>query len=199
MADERFDLDLLDDEDPFEIDAQAAHLFKHPRLGIEDIRDVWASDPMFYPAKPPAHWLTVAEVQGTVLMVPFAPAPATATQNAAGPSAATPPPNSSLTATGVTDEPAYDPRRGIRVLQPPRKPGAPRARATPAHRRRPRALPTPNCWSKYALRPPQTIALSRPGFAAQSSTSFAIPPERRHGHRSEGSSVGSRRWMPGGP
>ena len=73
MADDRFDLDLLDDEDPFEIDAQAAHLFKHPRLGIEDIRDVWTSDPMFYPAKPPAHWLMVAEVEGTVLVVPLAP------------------------------------------------------------------------------------------------------------------------------
>ena len=74
VADELFDLDLLDEEDPFEIDAQAAHLFKHPRLGIEDIREVWASDPMFYPAKPPAHWLMVAEVDGTVLMVPLAPA-----------------------------------------------------------------------------------------------------------------------------
>ena len=74
VPDDRFDLDLLDDEDPFEIDAQAAHLFKHPRLGIEDIHDVWASDPMFYPAKPPAHWLMVAEVEGTVLMVPLAPA-----------------------------------------------------------------------------------------------------------------------------
>ena len=73
VADDRFDPDLLDDENPFEIDAQAAHLFKHPRLGIEDIRDVWASDPMFYPAKPPAHWLMVAEVEGTVLMVPLAP------------------------------------------------------------------------------------------------------------------------------
>jgi len=59
---------------PFEIDAQSAHLFKHPRLGIEDIREVWASDPMFYPAKPPAHWLMVAEVDGNVLMVPLAPA-----------------------------------------------------------------------------------------------------------------------------
>jgi hypothetical protein len=75
VADDRFDLDLLDDDDPFEIDAQAAHLFKHPRLGIEDIRDVWTSDPMFYPAKPPAHWLMVAEVEGTVLMVPTRPRP----------------------------------------------------------------------------------------------------------------------------
>jgi hypothetical protein len=33
-------------EDPCEIDAQAAHLFKHQRLGIEDIREVWACDPM---------------------------------------------------------------------------------------------------------------------------------------------------------
>ncbi len=61
---ERFDLDLLDEEDPFEIDTQAAHLFKHPHIGIDDIDDVWASDPLFYPAKPPAHWLMCAEVRG---------------------------------------------------------------------------------------------------------------------------------------
>ena len=53
MTDERFDLDALDEEDPFEIDSQAAHLFKHPHLGIDDIDDVWSSDPLFYPAKPP--------------------------------------------------------------------------------------------------------------------------------------------------
>lgn len=53
MGGERFDPDLLDEEDPFEIDTQAAHLFKHPHLGIDDIDDVWASDPLFYPAKPP--------------------------------------------------------------------------------------------------------------------------------------------------
>jgi hypothetical protein len=28
--------DLLDDEDPFEVDEQAAHRFKHPALGFED-------------------------------------------------------------------------------------------------------------------------------------------------------------------
>jgi hypothetical protein len=49
---------LPDEEDPFEIDTEAAHLFKHPHLGIDDI---WASDPLFYPAKPPAHWLMCAE------------------------------------------------------------------------------------------------------------------------------------------
>jgi hypothetical protein len=71
---ERLDLDQLNDYDPFEIDTQAAHLFKHPHLGADDIADVWATDPLFYPAKPPAHWLMCAEVMGTVLVVPIAPA-----------------------------------------------------------------------------------------------------------------------------
>jgi hypothetical protein len=68
-----FDIDELDDEEPFEIDAQAAHLFKHAPLGISDVYDVWSSDPLFYPAKPPAHWLMVAEIEGDVLVVPLAP------------------------------------------------------------------------------------------------------------------------------
>lgn len=68
-----FDLDLVDDEEPFEIDYQAAHLFKHPHLGIDDVYDVWRSDPLFYPAKPPAHWLMVAELDGNVVVVPLAP------------------------------------------------------------------------------------------------------------------------------
>jgi len=71
---QRFDLDLLGDDDVFEVDAQAAHLFKHPHLGVDDIYDVWASDPLFYPAIPPAHWLMCAEVAGRVLVVPLAPA-----------------------------------------------------------------------------------------------------------------------------
>ena len=70
---ERFDPDLLDDDWPFEIDHQVSHLFKHPHLGVDDIRDMWASEPLFYPAKPPAHWLVVPEVGGQVLMVPLAP------------------------------------------------------------------------------------------------------------------------------
>ena len=73
MGGERFDPDLLDEEDPFEIDTQAAHLFKHPHLGIDDIDDVSASDPLFYPAKPPAHWLMCAEAGGRVLVVPWLP------------------------------------------------------------------------------------------------------------------------------
>ena len=70
---ELLDLDALDEDDPFEIDEQAAHLFKHPHLGVDDVLDAWASDPLFYPAKPPAHWLMVAEVEGRVLVVPIAP------------------------------------------------------------------------------------------------------------------------------
>ena len=69
---ELLDIDLLDDEDPFEIDDQAAHLFKHPGLGIADVYELWRSDPLFYPAKPPAHWLMVGEVGGRVLVVPLA-------------------------------------------------------------------------------------------------------------------------------
>jgi len=73
VSDELFDLDTLDDDDPFEIDTQAAHLFKHGGLGREDIVEVWQSDPLFYPAKPPAHWLMVAQAGGRVLVVPLAP------------------------------------------------------------------------------------------------------------------------------
>jgi hypothetical protein len=73
VPDELFDLDQLDDTDPFEIDDQAAHLFKHAALGIDDIYEVWESDPLFYPAIPPAHWLMVAEIAGRVLVVPLAP------------------------------------------------------------------------------------------------------------------------------
>lgn len=71
--DDLFVLDLIDDEDPFEIDEQAAHLFKHPALGVEDVFEAWQSDPLSYPAKPPAHWLMVSEVAGVVLVVPLAP------------------------------------------------------------------------------------------------------------------------------
>jgi|SRR5690625_4697949 len=73
VAVERFSVDELDDDWPFEVDSQVAHLFKHPHLGLDDIADAWASDPLFYPAKPPADWLMVAEVSGKVLVVPLAP------------------------------------------------------------------------------------------------------------------------------
>ena len=66
-------LDLLDDDDPFEITEQLPHLCKHDALGVPDIVDVWRNEPLFYPATPPAHWLMVCEVSGAVLVVPLAP------------------------------------------------------------------------------------------------------------------------------
>lgn len=50
------------------------HLFKHAGLSIEDVEEVRVSDPVFYPATPPAHWLMVAEISEQVLTVPLAPA-----------------------------------------------------------------------------------------------------------------------------
>jgi len=44
---EPLDIDRLADDDPFEIGHQAAHLFKLAALGIEDVHEVWQSDPVF--------------------------------------------------------------------------------------------------------------------------------------------------------
>ena len=74
MVESHIDFALLDDEQPFELTTQIPHLFKHSNLGVADILEVWHSDPLFYPAHPPAHWLMVAEVSGSVLAVPLAPA-----------------------------------------------------------------------------------------------------------------------------
>ena len=52
MPDERFDPDQLDDIDPFEIDDQAAHLFKHAPLGIDDVYETCQSDPLLLPRAP---------------------------------------------------------------------------------------------------------------------------------------------------
>jgi hypothetical protein len=68
-----FDIDALDEDDPFEIDTQAAHLFEHAPFGIDDVFEVWQSDPLFYPAMPPAHWLMVARIGSDVLVVPLVP------------------------------------------------------------------------------------------------------------------------------
>lgn len=68
-----FEVDHLDEDQPFEIDSQAAHLFKHAPFGIDDLYDVWRSDPLFYPAKAPAHWLMIAKVGQYILVVPLAP------------------------------------------------------------------------------------------------------------------------------
>ena len=53
---ELFDLDQFYDNDPFEIDRQAAHCSNTPGLGIDDIQNVWQSDPLFDLAKLPADW-----------------------------------------------------------------------------------------------------------------------------------------------
>ncbi len=98
-----FDIDALDEDWPFEIDQQAAHLFKHPELGLDDVADVWASDPIFYPARPPAHWLMVAETGGRVLTVPLA-LPRSGNPRRCRPSAATSPASTSPAATGRTDD-----------------------------------------------------------------------------------------------
>lgn len=45
VSHELFDPDLLDEEDPFELDTQAAHLFKHPHLGVQDVLEVWGQRP----------------------------------------------------------------------------------------------------------------------------------------------------------
>jgi hypothetical protein len=74
---ERFDIELLDDKDPFEFDDdwQRFHLAKHGGLDSNDVREVWASDPIFYPAHPEgrADWLMVAQVPEGILVVPLAP------------------------------------------------------------------------------------------------------------------------------
>lgn len=72
----RLDLDLLDDDDPFEIDDDnRPHLFKHSHYGEDDLLDMWIADPLFFPAKVggEADWLMVAEVPGEPpLVVPMA-------------------------------------------------------------------------------------------------------------------------------
>lgn len=84
MARNRFDIDLLDPDDPFEIDrGNEPHLYKHIvttrgrqiAIGPEDLLDMYHDNPRFFPASEdgPADWLMVAEVPGTMLMAPLAP------------------------------------------------------------------------------------------------------------------------------
>src|SRR5262249_53952219 len=82
----RFDYNLLDPDDPFEIDeGNRPHLHKRlPRpngryvaIGPEDLLDVYTSNAaLFYPAdltKGDAHWILVGHVPGLVLASPLAP------------------------------------------------------------------------------------------------------------------------------
>lgn len=82
----RFNLDLLDDEDPFEFDERnLPHLFKHLltddtgrsiAVGPPDIVDAFLyGDPSFYDAADDgdADWLMLGQVPGLVIEVPLAP------------------------------------------------------------------------------------------------------------------------------
>jgi hypothetical protein len=82
----RLDIDLLDPENPFEIDdGNRVHLVRHlpeddrgrpVAVGPEDILDLYLyGDPMYYPARDggPADWLMVGTVPGLTLCVPLAP------------------------------------------------------------------------------------------------------------------------------
>lgn len=70
-----FDLDDLDPEDPFELDAgNRPHLFKHSKYGEQDLKDIYY-DPLFYPASAEgsADWLMVGQPPGEdPLVVPLA-------------------------------------------------------------------------------------------------------------------------------
>lgn len=77
-----FDVDLLDDDDPFEIDDfNLPHLYSHATqtgipLGPDDIYDLWTADLLFYEATAvgDAEWLMVGIVPGNItLCVPLAP------------------------------------------------------------------------------------------------------------------------------
>ncbi len=77
-----------------------------PNLGLADVRDLWSADPLFYPARPPAHWLMVADVYGQVLVVPLAPSRA-GNPRTCRPIAAIPRLTTSPLATWRTDEYAF--------------------------------------------------------------------------------------------
>ena len=68
---ESIDIDQLDEDDPFEFDTQIAHLSKHPPFSVDDLYDVWNSNPRFYQCDPPASLLMVAGVAGRVIVVPI--------------------------------------------------------------------------------------------------------------------------------
>jgi hypothetical protein len=72
----RFDPDLLDANDPFEIDFRnRSHLYKHP-FSEDDLDDIWHDDPRIFEARwdGEADWLLVAQVPGgDFLCCPLAP------------------------------------------------------------------------------------------------------------------------------
>jgi len=75
MARSRFDIEALDEVDPFEVDAQLVHLYRHEGMDLCDVYEVWMDNPLFYPGKEggPADWLMVGQVPGDILLVPLMP------------------------------------------------------------------------------------------------------------------------------
>jgi hypothetical protein len=73
---ERFDLEALDPDDPFELDSgNIPHLAKHAPFTADDALDAWTfGDPLFYPAAEdgPADWLMMARIPGAIVVVPLA-------------------------------------------------------------------------------------------------------------------------------
>lgn len=71
----RLDVEALDEIDPFEVDNQLIHLYKHQGMDIVDAYEVWEDNPLFYPGRDggPADWLMVGEVTGAILLVPLMP------------------------------------------------------------------------------------------------------------------------------
>jgi hypothetical protein len=62
-----FSLEAIDWEDPFEIDAgNTPHLAKHAPFTAEDLADVLAGEPLFFPAQEggPADWLQRVQERG---------------------------------------------------------------------------------------------------------------------------------------
>jgi hypothetical protein len=74
---QRFDLEALDPNDPFELDdGNTPHLAKHAPFTADDALDAWTfGHPLFYPAAEdgPADWLMVARIPGAIVLVPLAP------------------------------------------------------------------------------------------------------------------------------
>lgn len=75
----RFDPELLDEDDPFEIDQEnAPHLAKHSPYTVEDVGDAWSDEAAVFieaAVDGPADWLLVARLSGgDIVEIPLAPA-----------------------------------------------------------------------------------------------------------------------------
>ena len=117
MTSNLLDLDLLDDDDPFEITSQIAHLYKRGPLGVDDVLDDVAQRPAVLPGQARGALADGRTRQRHGAGGPSRPL-SPVTRPSAGPSAAMSPQPTWQPATWKTDEPSRDdPRTGTRVLQ----------------------------------------------------------------------------------